>query len=192
MYTEINGIKYYYVDEGQGPAIIFIHGLGENADSWIHQIEYFKKGFRVIVPDLRGHYRTEDGNVNDISIYQFSEDIIALLNHLNIEKAHFVGLSMGGIILQELTKKYQNRMITMSICNSTAFAAPEALAGLATRIEMIKMSTMDQMANFIVTACLPAGYNPHVFREAFEVFRKNRHAPYLASTKGNIQYRLQK
>ena len=192
MYATINGIKYYYVDEGQGPVIIFIHGLGENADSWKYQIEHFKKNYRVIAPDLRGHYRTEDGNVDDISIYQFSEDVIGLLDHLNVGKAHFIGLSMGGIIVQELTKKYQNRMISISICNSTAFAAPEALAGLSTRLEMIKSVTMNQMADFIVTACLPAGYNPQVYKEAFNVFSKNRQAPYLASTKATFSIDFRK
>jgi 3-oxoadipate enol-lactonase len=186
MYANINGIKYYFVDEGKGSAIIFIHGLGENADSWKHQLNYFKKSFRVIAPDLRGHHRTEDGNVSDITLYQFSEDIIALLDLLKVDKAHFVGLSMGGIILQEITIKYQNRIITLSICNSTAYASQEALAGLNERLNMIKNVSMDDMANFIVTACLPAKHDPNVYKEAFEIFSKNRKEAYTASTKATF------
>ena len=182
MHTKINGINYFYKDEGNGPTIIFIHGLGENADSWNKQINYFKKSFRVIAPDLRGHYRTEDGNIADITLHQFSEDIITLLDYLKIDKAHLVGLSMGGIILQEITRKYQHRINTLSICNSTAYASPEALAGLNVRLMMIKNMSMDDMANFIVTACLPSKHDPDVYKEAFEIFRKNRKEAYTAST----------
>ena len=191
MYTTINGIKYYFKDEGTGPVMILLHGLGENADSWRFQTEYFKNNFRVIVPDLRGHHRTEDGNISEISIDQFSEDIISLLNFLKVEKAHFIGFSMGGIILMKLTEKYQKRMISLSICNSASYVPPNIFTSLTDSIAMTNCMTMDSIAHFVVTTCLPEKYDQKVYNEAFETFRKNRKDPYIAARTAtfSIDYR---
>ena len=97
MYANINGINMYYEEKGQGPAFVFIHGLGESAESWHFQTDYFSKGFHTLAMDLRGHAKSEDGDIT-ITLDLFAADVIALLDHLGIEKAHFVGHSMGGVI----------------------------------------------------------------------------------------------
>lgn len=181
MFAKINGIKLYFDMLGNGQALFFIHGLGENADSWFFQKEFFKESFKVITMDLRGHHRTENGD-KVISIELFAEDIIALMDYLKIEKAHFVGISMGGLILQELTKKYQYRISTLSICDSAAFVTEENSNKLEGRKKMIQEKNMDEMSEFIVKTCLAVPYKQEVYDMAFNIFRLNRKIPYTQST----------
>ncbi len=183
MEIQLNDFKMYYVDNQRQnkPVLIFIHGLGENLDSWTNQLSYFDADYRVIAMDLRGHHRSEDG-VKTITIKQFASDVIELCDKLNIDKANFVGLSMGGIICQELAINYQNRMISVSLCNTASYASDEAKAKLDGRLSMIKSVSMDEMADFIVTACLPEKFDQKIYDQAFAIFRLNRKEPYMAST----------
>jgi pimeloyl-ACP methyl ester carboxylesterase len=183
MYIQLDDLKMFYYDNHatHKPVMVFIHGLGENLNSWHNQIDYFKTDYRVIAMDLRGHNRTDDGT-KAITIKQFAADVIALLDVLQIQQAHIVGLSMGGIIAQQLAIDYPERILTLSLCDTACYATDEAKAKLDGRIEMIKSISMDEMANFIVTACLPAKYDQKIYDEAFAIFRVNRQAPYLAAT----------
>jgi len=64
MYIKADDLNMYYYDSGQPnkQVLVFIHDLGENLDSWQNQLDYFKNDYRIIVMDLRGHNRTNDGN----------------------------------------------------------------------------------------------------------------------------------
>lgn len=183
MNIQLDDLNMYYYDNqlADKPVLIFIHGLGENLDSWINQINHFKSNYRVVAMDLRGHGRSNDGD-KPITIAQFAADIIALMDKLDIPQTHIIGLSMGGIIAQELAINYQERLLTLSLCNTASFATEEAKGKLAGRIDMINAVTMDEMANFIVTACLPEQYDQKIYEQAFAIFRQNRRVPYLAAT----------
>lgn len=183
MEIQLNDFKMYYVDNQRQnkPVLIFIHGLGENLDSWTNQLAYFDADYRVIAMDLRGHHRSEDG-VKPITIKQFAADIIELCDKLHIDKANFVGLSMGGIICQQLAIDYQDRMLSVSLCNTASYASDEAKSKLVGRLEKIKSISMDEMADFIVTACLPEQYDQKIYDQAFAIFRLNRKEPYMAAT----------
>lgn len=183
MYIQLDDLKMYYSDNQQidKPVLVFIHGLGENLDSWHNQTAYFNEDYRVIAMDLRGHGRSDDG-IKEITIAQFANDVIALLDSLKIAKCHIAGLSMGGIIAQELAINFQSRLLTLALCNTASFATDEAKGKLDDRIEMIKTVSMDEMADFIVTACLPQNYDQKIYDEAFAIFRQNRQKPYTAAT----------
>lgn len=200
-YAQINGIQYYYEDEGgenkDAPVLFLIHGLGENAQSWKEQRAYFKSSFRVITPDLRGHGHTEDGDVNHITIEQYAQDMVALLDVLEIKKAHMVGFSMGGLIVQDMTAHHQDRMATLVISNATSFYAKEQIdRALGKRLDAVDHMTMDELAHMIVQACLPHDedksspfYIPvkeGVYEEMHSIFAQNRLLPYKAATKATF------
>ncbi|MFA6074285.1 MAG: alpha/beta fold hydrolase [Negativicutes bacterium] len=178
---QINGVRMNYIDEGTGAGIIFVHGLGESALSWRNQTDYFKAKYRVIAMDLRGHGASRGGEA-EITMEQFAADIIALLDALMIDKAHFVGLSMGGLVCQELTRTAQERMLSLSLCNTAAFVGGGAAGKLPERLEMIERISMDAMADFIVRACMPYDFAQSVYDEAFNIFRQNRKEPYKLAT----------
>jgi 3-oxoadipate enol-lactonase len=182
MYIKINDLNMYYYDSGQSDkqALVFIHGLGENLDSWKSQLDCFSSGYRVIAMDLRGHHRTNDGD-KAITIDQFAQDVITLLDTLAIEKAHFIGLSMGGLICQQLAVDYASRIYTLVLCNSACYYSKAARENLSAYSDMVRAVTMDEMAMLITRRCLPDQYNQRVYDLAFNIFRLNRKEPYIAA-----------
>ncbi|MEA1956049.1 MAG: alpha/beta hydrolase [Campylobacterota bacterium] len=109
----------YYKDIGEcdSEVILFLHGLGVNSESWSSQIEFFKKDYRIIVPDLRGHGETPLGDA-DYSFEACADDLASLLKKLEIKKVHICGFSMGGMIASEFVVKYPNLVSSICIVNS--------------------------------------------------------------------------
>jgi len=92
----VNGTRISFVDAGNGVPLLLLHGLGGSHDDWRMQIPGFAAKYRVIVPDLRGFGVSE--RREPFTIQQHARDMMALLSALSIERAHVVGLSMGGAV----------------------------------------------------------------------------------------------
>lgn len=90
-----SGLTLSYVDRGQGPAFIFQHGLGANADQ---PLEVMPETVRKIVLECRGHGSSELGPDDQFSIKQYSLDLSALVKHLNLSRPIIGGISMGAAI----------------------------------------------------------------------------------------------
>lgn len=182
MFKKVNGISMYYEEKGEGTPLVFIHGLGENADSWKYQMDTFSKDFRVVAMDLRGHHRSEDGE-KFITMELYADDVMSLMDELEIEKAHFVGLSMGGLICQEMTKKYQNRMISMTLSDAAGFyPEPMSTTGLDERLDRIDKMPMVELGELIARAACKASVDEKILGEAIEMFQLNRPKPYRQAT----------
>ncbi|SDP59998.1 Pimeloyl-ACP methyl ester carboxylesterase [Mucilaginibacter sp. OK268] len=97
----IRGIGLVYEDEGTGDVVVFIHGQPFNRSMWNYQSQVFNKTKRLIIPDLRG-YGESVTTEPIVLLDELALDIIYLLNELDIHKAVFVGLSMGGQIALEI------------------------------------------------------------------------------------------
>ncbi len=89
--------------------VTFVHGAGGSSSIWYKQVREFKKHFNVLILDLRGH-----GNSKAIMKHPFkkkytfdaiTEDIVEVLQYLNIKKSHFVGISLGTILIRNLAEK---------------------------------------------------------------------------------------
>jgi 3-oxoadipate enol-lactonase len=117
-----NEAKLYYDVRGEGFPIIFTHGASWNHLQWKKQVEIFKDKFKVITWDVRGHgYSTlPDGPVNS---EDFSSDLIALMDHLKLDKAILCGLSMGGHISLQTAIRYPERVKSLILigtpCSNT-------------------------------------------------------------------------
>ncbi|PKH06008.1 alpha/beta fold hydrolase [Moritella sp. Urea-trap-13] len=97
QFAQVNGIKMHYVDEGEGPAIVLLHGFPLSWYSWRNQIPALvDAGYRVIVPTQRGYGQTESPeNIEDYDITTLSGDIVGLLNTLKIDNAVIAGWDWG-------------------------------------------------------------------------------------------------
>ena len=90
-------VKLYYEEAGQGPAVIFVHELAGDHRSWEPQIRELARGFRCIAYNARGYPPSDvPANPAQYSQARAADDIASVLRHLGIERAHVVGLSMGG------------------------------------------------------------------------------------------------
>jgi pimeloyl-ACP methyl ester carboxylesterase len=94
-------INIYYEVHGQGEPLVLIMGLGCSGALWLYQVEEFARKYRVIVFDNRGVGRTDKPAI-DYSIEMFADDTANLLRTLGLERAHILGMSMGGMIAQRL------------------------------------------------------------------------------------------
>lgn len=186
MIEQINDISMYYEDQGSGPTLVFIHGLGENSHSWHNQISFFHKSFRTLTMDLRGHSQSGDGT-HSITIAQFAKDIIALLDKLQVKQAHFVGHSMGGLICQELAVTAPERMLSMILSDSAGYYPPPfSTVTLEKWLKRIDTCPMHFLAEETVrVACHPSA-RAEIKSEMLDVFAQIRQGPYREATIATI------
>lgn len=105
---------------GEQPVIVLIHPLGLDRRVWREVVPYLTKDFRVISYDLRGHgHAAANPNITNLSV--FSKDLITLLDSLELNKVHLVGLSLGGSIGQYVALKHPERLNSLTIIASTAW-----------------------------------------------------------------------
>lgn len=117
----LHSTKYLSKKEGQ-PWVTFIHGAGGNSTIWFHQIRFFEEYFNLLLIDLRGHGKSIDAveydHKSDYSFDDVSKDIIDVLDDENIQESHFVGISLGSILIRKLAENYPNRMSKMVLAGA--------------------------------------------------------------------------
>ncbi len=108
-FMQCHDIQIFYQIEGSGFPVLFIGGLGGGSWSWSRQIPFFADTYQSIVFDNRGAGRT-DAPPGPYSMEQMAIDTVRLLHGLEVEKTFVVGLSMGGMIAQELAMLLSHRI----------------------------------------------------------------------------------
>jgi pimeloyl-ACP methyl ester carboxylesterase len=96
--------------------VTFIHGAGGSSSIWYKQLRDFKKKHNVLLIDLRGHGKSKNKIYEQLRSYTFdviSDEVIEVLDHLKIKKAHFVGISLGTIVIREIAERFPNRVHSM-------------------------------------------------------------------------------
>ncbi len=107
--VESNGIEIYYEEHGSGEPLLLIMGWGGNAATWHPQLAGLAEQFRVITFDNRGVGRSSSPE-GPYSAPQMAEDVVGLLDALEVRRAHVFGISMGGMIAQELAIEHPRRV----------------------------------------------------------------------------------
>jgi 3-oxoadipate enol-lactonase len=107
--ARVNGIRINYKVEGLGESLVMIAGFSSSRTSWASQIPFFKKHFQVITFDNRGVGKS-DKPEGPYSTRIMADDVIKLMDHLEITRANVMGISMGGMIAQEVGINYPERI----------------------------------------------------------------------------------
>jgi len=98
-FFDSNGVRIRYVEQGNGDAIVLVHGFGVTLERWIASgvLPNLARDYRVIAFDVRGHGKS--GKPPDLNAYgrEIDLDAIRLLDHLRIQRAHIIGHSMGAL-----------------------------------------------------------------------------------------------
>lgn len=119
--ARVTDIEMYYEQHGAGPDLVLIMGLGAHAGAWALQTPVFAQRFRVTVFDNRGAGRTSAPDA-PYRIRQMADDTAALMAALGIDWAHVLGVSMGGMIAQELAINHPERVDRLILACSRARA----------------------------------------------------------------------
>lgn len=158
MNLPINGTGLFFDDSGGAfkTSIVLIHGFPLSHEMWQHQVEALKSDFRVISYDVRGHGKSEVGD-GQYTLELFVDDLIALLDHLRLEKVVLCGLSMGGYIALRAIERNPERCCAMVLCDTKSDAdTNEAKLKRAASIKAIKQSGASAYAEeFLKTLFTP-------------------------------------
>jgi 3-oxoadipate enol-lactonase len=129
MQATINGIRMIYDVSGaeNGPPVVLHHSLAMNLSLWDELAAALAPKYRVIRFDARGHGRTEATKA-PYTFELLSDDVVGLMDHLEVPKAHFVGLSMGGMVGQYLGLLYPNRFASLTLASTSSRVPPEGRA----------------------------------------------------------------
>jgi 3-oxoadipate enol-lactonase len=113
---DIGGFKLYYERVGEGPALVFLHGLGGNHLSWWQQVPYFMRWYECITLDQRSFGLSADPDGTFASAHP--DDLARLLDHLKIERAALVGQSMGGWTIVGYALEHRERVAAMVMADT--------------------------------------------------------------------------
>ncbi len=138
-HAHVNGIELHYDIQGQGQPLLLIMGLGAPAANWDQPfVEAMTRTHQVITYDNRGTGQSDKPD-EDYSIALFASDAVGLLDELQLPKAHVFGISMGGMIAQELAIHYPQRLASLTLGCTTPGgkhsvpAPPESMEALKGR-----------------------------------------------------------
>lgn len=132
--TRIDGRRLAWREAGDGPALVFIHGMGGNSRNWETQYACFSDRYRVIGWDAPGYGDSDDWRMEDPSVADYVTSIAAFLDALEVETAHLVGHSFGGTLMPAVQKAHPGRAASMVLAQPVIGSGP---LGAAKQAEII-------------------------------------------------------
>src|SRR5215203_4703999 len=117
MRHSVRGVQINVIDEGEGAAVLFLHGLGGCWRDWAPQVDSLSDRYRVIVVEHRGHGRSE-ATGGRFTTGLFADDAVALCRQIGVPRAHAVGLSMGGLIAQAVALAHPGFVDALVLCGT--------------------------------------------------------------------------
>ena len=138
MLIKANGIQMNYELSGkkETPVVALSHSLGSSLVMWDPQMDSLKPHFRVLRYDIRGHGLSE-APVGPYTLDILGDDAIGLLDALGIEKVHWIGLSMGGMIGQCIALNHADRLKSLALCDTASVIPAEAQPIWQERIDIV-------------------------------------------------------
>lgn len=125
MKLSINGIDIHYELSGNGPVVTFVHSLATDLSLWDDLAATLDERFTVLRYDARGHGQSSAPEV-PFTWPMLVDDLVGLLDALKIERTHFVGLSMGGMLGQYFALTHPERLDRLVLVSTTSRVPPEA------------------------------------------------------------------
>ncbi|MGB6128496.1 MAG: alpha/beta hydrolase [Psychrilyobacter sp.] len=164
-----NNKKFAYMSEGEGEVLVFIHSFLWDKEMWRPQIDFFKDNFKCISIDLLGHGDSSNlsENAEVYSIKEMSKDVIEVLKELGINKYHYIGLSVGGMLASYIAE--DKRAQSMTIMDSYLGKEPlEAKEGYFQLLNSIKK--LQFIPEPMVDIITPMFFSPETTQKKTELY----------------------
>jgi len=181
-------IQTYFEIHGAGEPLVFIHGLGSSGRDWQFQLPVFTPHFQVITYDVRGHGQT-DKPPGPYSVPMFADDLKALLDALEIRKAHIVGISMGGMIALQLTASCPDVVKSQAIVNSWAEHIPENFRqrmALFQRLVLFQAFSMRKIGQIIAKKMFIKPEQEEIRQVFIDRWAENHKPSWMAASRGML------
>ncbi|WP_009475435.1 alpha/beta fold hydrolase [Rhodococcus sp. JVH1] len=193
-----------FVDVGAGPPVVLVHGLLGSHESWAPQISRLAKKHRVVAPDLFGHGQSDKPS-GDYSLSAHAATLRDLMDHLGISSAAFVGHSLGGGIVMQLTYLFPERVDRLCLVSSgglgrevSVFLKAATLPGSELVLPLLASDRLRRTTENILKHLGRLGLPVQPSRSATETWRsletvsdKSSRAAFLASTRAVVGLRGQ-
>ena len=141
--ARIGAIDLFYEEHGAGDPLLLIMGFATDSTAWLFQVPEFAAHYRTITFDNRGVGRSSKP-AGPYTIHEMADDAAGLLDHLQIDRAHVLGLSMGGMIAQELVLRHPERVRKLVL--AATYPEPDAAT------EQTRRFTLDKMGGQVTAA----------------------------------------
>ena len=140
----VNDIDIHYKLEGvtDGPLIMMAHAMGTSHRLWDWQVPALADRYRILRYDWRGHGDTS-APPGHYTLTQFVDDAVALMDALDIQRVHWVGISTGGMIGQGIAIHHGHRLQTLTLCNTTSASSPWYRNWVAERQAVVREAGME-------------------------------------------------
>ena len=157
MRVRANGIEHHYTLEGAGPWLVMSHSLACDSAMWGEQAEPLAKRFKVLRYDTRGHGRS-DAPAGAYTLEMLADDAKGLLDALGVREAHWIGISMGGMIGQTLALKHPGALKSLVLADTTSRNPPEVWPMWKERIEVAETKGMEATVESTLARWFTAPY----------------------------------
>lgn len=108
-------------DQGEGPALVFLHGVGTSHTVWNAVLPRLTDSFRLLAPDLRGHGRSPKPAGSHFSFLELEGDVLHLLDAKGVDRAHLIGLSGGALLALRLALDHPDRLRSLVMVSGAAY-----------------------------------------------------------------------
>ncbi len=193
-------IRSAFSVEGEGPPLFLIHGIGASRHSFDGLVERLKGEFRCIGYDLRGHGKSPKPQP-PYTLDDLVEDLEALRAELGIEKAHFAGHSLGGMIGPAYARKYPQHVLTLGLYSTAAFRTEDDSAKVRGVVAAMRSKGIPQVLEALKDRWFTPEFaarkpevisrrmqqvidtDPDVFLSVFDIYAETEMSPWLQEIK---------
>jgi 3-oxoadipate enol-lactonase len=184
LFADIDGNTLHYVSYGEGPPVVFVHGLGGSANVWHGAMQAMQQHHHVMSVDLRGHGRSQGRG--QFSIEGWAKDLTKLIRHLELPAVTLVGHSLGTQVVQYLAEKQPELCDQLVLVGGISYFQPPTLDAYRERADLVAKQGMD----ILVDAWLEGAVSPQTHAAApgtvgllRELFLRNEPAMYAKACK---------
>lgn len=180
------GARLFVKHKGMGDElIVFLHSVGADHSMWEPQIEAFADKYACVSLDLRGHAQSTipenaESVKSSVTIESFAQDVIALINYLGYRQAHLVGLSMGGVVAQEVFKQNRKVVQSLTLANSWSQQA-DAKVKIDFMTEQLSKMTLAESATQLVPGLFAPGTDQKIIDKGVQSEGSKNKGVFLAS-----------
>lgn len=166
-----------------GPVpVVFIHGLGGDQRMWLYQVPAFCGRFPTITLDLRGHGESTKPE-QEFTVADMARDVVRLLRSLGVERAHLVGLSLGGMVVQQFALDYPLAVASLVLADTLCGTPSEFASAMRDALRFIEENSMSTVAQARITNAFSDAVNPVMRGHLIDRVARNDKVAYVRAAR---------